>query len=99
MQLVIDSTGVVRCLYHEGINLSSLGSMAIARGSHVEPDQSGCWHADLAPVGGPSLGPFERRSLALAAEAQWLEANWLLNKSSVNRGQRGDRDERFQQTD
>ncbi len=85
MQLVIDNTGVIRCLYHEEINLASLGSMTIVRGSHVEPDQSGCWHADLSPVGGLSLGPFERRSLALEAEVRWLEANWLVEQSKPPR--------------
>lgn len=29
-------------------------------------------HADLSPVGGPLLGPYQRRSEALAAEVQWL---------------------------
>ena len=36
------------------------------------------WLADLSPVNGPVLGPFDRRSEALAAELAWLEANWLL---------------------
>ncbi|NLX98713.1 MAG: hypothetical protein GXY83_21350 [Rhodopirellula sp.] len=80
MQLVIDSTGVVRCLYHEGINLSSLGRMVIVRGSHVEPDESGRWHADLSPVNGPRLGPFERRSLALEAEVEWLQEDLTRSK-------------------
>ena len=31
-----------------------------------------------APVGGPVLGPFDRRSEALEAERAWLEAHWLL---------------------
>ena len=33
--------------------------------------------ADLSPVGGPLLGPFERRSDAVQAEVYWLETNWL----------------------
>ena len=60
------------------IDLAALGAPRITRASHVEPDESGRWLADLAPVGGPVLGPFERRSEALEAEVAWLEANWLL---------------------
>ncbi|MCI0640167.1 MAG: hypothetical protein L0Y70_13925 [Gemmataceae bacterium] len=49
----------------------------VERASHVEPDPVGHWWADLAPVGGPLLGPFDRRSEALQAESTWLETNWL----------------------
>ena len=38
------------------------------RASHVEPDADGRWWADLSPVAGPRLGPFEVRSAALDAE-------------------------------
>lgn len=61
MQLVIDPLGQVHCLYDETIDLSVLGALDIRRASHVEPDTSGHWWADLAPVGGPALGPFDRR--------------------------------------
>jgi len=77
MQLVIEPSGAVRCIYSEAIDLTALGSPAISRASHVEPDQQGCWWADLAPVNGPPLGPFQNRSEALAAEQAWLETNWL----------------------
>ena len=77
MQLVIESGGTVRCVYGEAIDLTVLGSLTIARGSHVEPTIDGHWTADLSPAGGPVLGPFDRRSDALAAELDWLEANWL----------------------
>lgn len=77
MQILIQPSGIARCLYDEAIDLSSLGLLQIERGSHVEPDQQGQWHADLSPVAGPRLGPFDHRSQALAAERQWLEANWL----------------------
>lgn len=78
MQLVITPQGTGRCVYGEEIDLHSLGSLAIARGSHVEPDSEGRWFADLSPVAGPELGPFEKRTQALQAEAQWLDVNWLL---------------------
>jgi hypothetical protein len=77
MQLVIEPGGVVRCIYSEAIDLAALGSPAISRASHVEPDQQGSWLADLSPVGGPLLGPFPNRSEALAAEHAWLETHWL----------------------
>lgn len=77
MQLHVDCDGTVRCLYGEAVNLTSLGPLLITRASHVEPDDLGCWWADLSPVGGPSLGPFGRHSEALDAERCWLEKNWL----------------------
>ena len=77
MQLIVKSNGVICCLYDETLDLSSLGSLTIQRGSHVEPDASGNWLADMAPVDGPVLGPFDHRSEALAAEREWLERNWL----------------------
>ena len=84
MEMVIQPDGQVRCVYAESINLSAIGQLEIRRGSHVEPNRDGRWLADLAPVDGPLLGPFENRSQALAAEQQWLERNWLLaQRSSV----------------
>ena len=77
MQLLIEPGGVVRCIYSEKIDLASLGSPAITSASHVEPDQYGRWLADLSPVDGPRLGPFNCRSEALVAERVWLETNWL----------------------
>ena len=77
MQLLIDSVGEVKCIYGEAIELGALGAIKIARGSHVEPDGSGCWWADLSPVSGPKLGPFQHRSEALSAEVAWLEKYWL----------------------
>jgi len=73
MQLLIDRQGVVRCVYDEALDLSCLGLVSIRRASHVEPDEVGHWWADLGPLAGPKLGPFQRRSQALAAESQWLE--------------------------
>ena len=79
MQLVVQPDGTVRCLYAESIDLLSLGAASMVRASHVEPTESGQWFADLAPQSGPRLGPFASRSLALAAEHDWLVANWLLS--------------------
>jgi hypothetical protein len=77
MELVIDRRGDVRCVYGEEIDLALLGQLSIRRASHVEPDSDGRWWADLAPVGGPRLGPFDRRTEALACEARWLNVHWL----------------------
>ena len=77
MQLVIDPTGSMRCLYDETLPLADFGRLTISRGSIVEPTEAGHWTADLSPVGGPLLGPFATRSQALNAERDWLEAHWL----------------------
>ena len=77
MQLVIAPGGVVRAIYSEEIDLAALGSPAITRASHVEPDPQGRWWADLSPVNGSLLGPFPSRSEALTAEHLWLETHWL----------------------
>jgi len=77
MDLVITPQGTVRCIYAEAIDLRALGVPTISRASHVEPDQRGCWWADLSPVSGPLLGPFRFRQTALAAEEAWLAQHWL----------------------
>ena len=81
MQLVISRSGMVRCIYDEAIDLQALGQPEIRRASHVEPDGHGQWIADLAPVGGPKLGPFSGRTAALEAERRWLEVHWLTPNS------------------
>jgi hypothetical protein len=77
MLLVVEPRGLVRCLYGEAVDLSTLGDLSICRASHVEPDSQGVWWTDLSPLAGPRLGPFPQRSLDLAAEQAWLERNWL----------------------
>lgn len=79
MQLIVDAHGSVRGLYTEAIDLSALGRLTIQRASHVEPDGAGKWWAELAPVSGPKLGPFGRRSEALDAERDWLEQHRLVH--------------------
>jgi len=77
MQIIIELGGAVRAVYSEVIELATLGNGTITRASHVEPDEHGRWFADMAPVGGPLLGPFAHRSEALLAEQQWLDCHWL----------------------
>jgi hypothetical protein len=81
MDLVVESTGRVRAIYDEQLDLATIGSMSIHRASHVEPDNEGRWHADLSPVSGPVLGPFAHRSEALEAERAWLTQHWLAPQS------------------
>ena len=77
MEIIVEPAGTARCLYAEDIDLTCLGEVDVVRASFVEPDHEGKWWADLLPVGGPKLGPFDRRSDALAAETDWLRAHWL----------------------
>ena len=78
MDLVVLPDGTIRAVYAEGIDFRQLGKLTIARASHVEPDVKGHWIADLTPVAGPLLGPFDLRSEALEAEQVWLAKNWLV---------------------
>lgn len=64
-------------LYTETVDLTGLGDLVHRRASHVEPTEQGGWQADLSPVGGPLLGPFQKRSEALSAEQDWLEAHLM----------------------
>jgi hypothetical protein len=89
MELVIDRQGTVRCVYGEMIDLAALGPPSIRRASQVEPDGTGKWWADMTPVGGAALGPYERRSEALDAEHAWLERHWL---SRLGQARHHDRD-------
>ena len=77
MDLIVSPDGTIRAVYAEAIDLGVLGHLVISRASHVEPDERGCWCADMSPVAGPVLGPFRRRSEALEAELAWLVTNWL----------------------
>ena len=77
MDLIVSPDGTIRAVYAEAIDLGVLGHLVISRASHVEPNDSGRWLADLTPVAGPVLGPFDLRSEALEAEQAWLVTNWL----------------------
>jgi hypothetical protein len=83
MVVVIDPSGTVTTIYSEIIDLASLGAQNIARASHVEPDADGNWFAHI--LDGPTLGPFSRRSDALAAEVAWLTEHRLERRSVVPR--------------
>jgi hypothetical protein len=76
MDLIVSPDGTIRAVYAEMIDLGVLGVLVISRASHVEPNNSAQWIADLTPVAGPVLGPFDLRSEALEAEHTWLVTNW-----------------------
>jgi len=78
MEIRIKPSGTAMCIYSDALPLSQIGKLSIKRASHVEPNSVGQWIADLSPVGGPQLGPFELRTDALSAEVSWLRKNWLL---------------------
>jgi hypothetical protein len=77
LELVINMRGDVRTIYAEDIDLSAIGQVSVRRASHVEPSTQGGWMVELSPIGGPTFGPFAKRSEALAAEVAWLQAHWL----------------------
>ena len=81
MLMIFDTNGSVSCLYSDALELGQIGRLTISRGSHVEPTPDGQWTADMSPVCGPVLGPYRSRRDALAAEVNWLEANWLASPS------------------
>jgi hypothetical protein len=75
MDLIVRPDGEVTTLYTELLDLAALGALNISRASHVEPDDSGQWFAQI--IDGPRLGPFPKRSEALAAEVAWLTEHRL----------------------
>ncbi len=77
MQIVIAKDGTVRHIYSDELAelLGGNGEARTVRASHVEPDGSGGWTADMSPMDGPLLGPFKTRREALEEEVKWLEAH------------------------
>ena len=83
VDLFFGADGAARAIYTDDVDLrglaAALGTASIDRASHVEPDHAWSdrssinWWADMSPSGGPLLGPFDRRSDALAAEVAWLQ--------------------------
>lgn len=65
--------GALHLVYDDAVRgLLALGRVAIRRASHVEPTPESRWTADLGPMDGPVLGPFETRAAALDVEQAWL---------------------------
>jgi hypothetical protein len=67
--------GKISFIYKDELRpLFEAGETFVKRVSHVEPDGKE-WTADLSPIQGPVLGPFETRREALEAELAWLDEN------------------------
>ena len=77
MEMIISPAGLIYVIYSEAIPLETLGPPRMMRASTVEPTPEGQWLVDLHPVGGPQLGPYLKRSVALQVEVTWLQAHWL----------------------
>ena len=72
-ELRIAPDGEIMFIYNDDLaELLTLGLAEISRASHVEPEPTGGWSADMSPVAGPKLMGFGLRSEALAAEVEWL---------------------------
>lgn len=74
-EIIVAPNGMLRFIYDDdlGSMLQDIASLSISRASHVEPNEHGHgWTADMSPVGGPILGPFDTRSEALIEEVNWL---------------------------
>lgn len=75
-EIVILPDGTLHFIYYDELKpLLEIGKPQLRRASHVDPTHEGDWHADLSPVGGPKLGPFDTREEAITAEVDWLIAN------------------------
>ena len=71
LQIVV-SEGEIRFIHQDDLaEVFQAGKATTRRASRVEPGKGG-WNADLRPVNGPVLGPFNRRDTALQAEDNWL---------------------------
>ena len=82
-KILISPDGNVKFIYNEKL-IDTLNTNANirsdARASHVEPDEIniGKWKVDLSPVNGPIIHNFNKRSIALQYEVDWLNDNYLI---------------------
>lgn len=87
VSVFILSDGTVNFLYYDELKpLLAIGDVDVARASHVDPEKTldGLkWFANLAPVNGPKLGPYETRTEAITGEIDWLTENYL-NKQEAD---------------
>lgn len=75
-EIIVAPNGMLRFIYDDDIAamLQDIAVLSVARASHVEPTENGHgWTADMSPVGGPILGPFDTRGEALSEEVAWLK--------------------------
>ena len=73
MNVIISTDGTLHFVWSDDLAaLRQLGETHIRRASHVEPADGGRWTADMGPMGGPVLGPFDLHQDAIQAERAWL---------------------------
>jgi hypothetical protein len=79
VKITFEVDGRIKFIYDDTLAevAAEVGGLSIKRASHVEPALDKGWMADMAPVGGPVLGPFHTRGAALTAEREWLVDNRL----------------------
>ena len=78
--IFVNRDGTLQFIYDDDLADGFAGEeQETRRASHVEPFKAPFdwrpatrWQADMAPVGGPVLGPFDSRQQALDAEREWL---------------------------
>lgn len=78
--IVVRPNGTVEFIYTDELRpFFNEGQGFISRASHVEPEPTSPnrWWADMSPVEGPQLGPFETRQEALDAEVIYLNNHVL----------------------
>lgn len=74
MKIRITDGGRLAFIYNDKLAaLLTLGAATVRRVSHVEPAPGGGWTADMSPINGPVLGPFNLRQTALDAEVEYLK--------------------------
>lgn len=77
--IVVGADGTLRFTWDDRLRpFANLGKATAMRASHVEPEVVAgviLWNADMAPVGGPVLGPYANREKALQVERDWLRQN------------------------
>ena len=84
VEIIVEADGRLSFVHDDDVAGLFAGSESrTRRASHVEPTDAGTWTADLAPVDGPTLGPFVTRREALAAEVNWLKA--AMSARRINR--------------
>lgn len=74
----IAKDGTLRFIYDETLSLLlTTGAATVQRASFLTEQENGEWMGNLAPVQGPTIGPFPTRALAIQAEREWIEKHWL----------------------
>lgn len=79
IELIIDEDAVIHAIYNDALRplFDEASFSEVRRASHVEPCGGGRWTADMGPVGGPVLGPFDTHEQAIQAETAYIRKEIL----------------------